>query len=98
MPLRHVDVCLRMRLQGFIGRRTWSYLVSLCTSMRIDHPPAQARIVRMMMDYELNAAEQHRGLPGPLGRWSRRYKRRMENKMLAIGDGAWRGRAQNPES
>ena len=52
----------------------------------------------MMMDYELNAAEQHRGLPGPLGRWSRRYKRRMENKMLAIGDGAWRGRAQNPES
>ena len=42
----------------------------------------------MMMDYELKSAEQGRGLPGPMGRWSRRYKRRMENKMLAIGDGA----------
>ena len=51
---------------------------------------AQARIVRMMMDYELKTAEQGKNsmLPGSLGRWARRYKRRMENKMLAIGDGA----------
>jgi len=51
---------------------------------------AQARIVRMMMDYELKTAEQGKGslLPGSMGRWARRYKRRMENKMVAIGDGA----------
>ena len=44
----------------------------------------------MMMDYELKTAEQGKNsiLPGAMGRWARRYKRRMENKMVAIGDGA----------
>lgn len=49
-------------------------------------PSQKAAIVRMMMDYELRAAEAAGG-GGALGRFTRRYKRRMENKMLAIGDG-----------
>jgi len=70
-----------------IAKRPW------CWSL-VEHSVGisfvQARIVRMMMDYELKTAEQGKNsiLPGAMGRWARRYKRRMENKMVAIGDGA----------
>lgn len=64
-------------------------VASRCSSVIVcrTSPSQKASIVRMMADYELRAAEGAGG-GGFLGRWARRYKRRMENKMLSIGDGA----------
>lgn len=49
-------------------------------------PSQKAAVVRMMMQYEVAAAEA--GARTRVGRWMRRYRRRMNSKMLAIGDGA----------
>ena len=48
-------------------------------------PSQKAAIVKMMTEYEMwRAAGTKRGL----ARWYARYKRRMQGKMLSIGDGA----------
>lgn len=48
-------------------------------------PSQKAAVVRMMMQYELATAQA--GKRSSLGRWLARYRKRMDYKMLAIGDG-----------
>lgn len=62
-------------------------IVARCRGVVVSRssPSQKAAVVQLMKEYEMNkAAGKSRGLV----RWYKRYKRRLQGKMLSIGDGA----------
>ncbi len=62
-------------------------VVARCSGVVISRssPSQKAAVVSMMMEYEMSKAA---GTSRGIRRWYRRYRRRLQGKMLSIGDGA----------